>query len=499
MATTIVMPKMGYDMREGTVVRWYKREGEEVARGEVIADIETDKATVEFEAYTGGILHRRVAQEGIPVAVGDAIAVIADPGEAVAEGGDETPTDVGVTTRPNGLDASDVAAAPAVTASSATMAVARPDGEVRASPIARRLARERGIDLAAVAGTGPGGRIVEKDVLDHVAPAADGSSPLSAAQTPTKAVDGWVKASPLARRLARERNIDLATVQGSGPDGRVTQQDILDHREPAPAQIRESEVPTPYETSPAPAPGPAATPAREPAVPAASESGTERVELSRMRQAIAKVTVDSKQQAPHFYVTAEVDMDRAMTLRREINDTLPADRRVSVNDLVIRACAIALQRHPKFNAFYREDHLQFNEAINIGIAISLDAGLIVPGISDCGNKSLAQIAEASKDLINRANSGSLRNEEYSGTTFSVSNLGMFDVDSFAAIIFPPHAAVLAVGTVREQPVARDGELTVGQVMKATLSTDHRVADGAEAARFLVEVKGLLEKPLGLLL
>ena len=218
-----------------------------------------------------------------------------------------------------------------------------------------------------------------------------------------------------------------------------------------------------------------------------------------MRQAIARVTVDSKQQAPHFYVTAEIDMERAMSLRREVNEALPAEQRVSVNDLVIRACAIALGRHPKFNAFYREDHLQYNDAVNVGIAISLEAGLIVPGISDCGNKSLAEIAAASKDLIARANSGSLRNEEYSNTTFSVSNLGMFDVDSFAAIIFPPHAAVLAVGTVKEQPVVRDGQLAVGQVMQATLSTDHRVADGAEAARFLVEVKNLLEKPISLLL
>ena len=218
-----------------------------------------------------------------------------------------------------------------------------------------------------------------------------------------------------------------------------------------------------------------------------------------MRQTIARVTGDSKREAPHFYVTAEVDMGKAMGLRRDINEVLPNGGRVSVNDLVVRACAIALGRHPKFNAFFREDYLQFNAGINIGIAISLEAGLIVPGISDCGGKSLAEIAAASKDLIARANTGSLRNDEYSGTTFSVSNLGMYDVDSFAAIIFPPHAAVLAVGTVKEQPVVRDGQLAIGQVMKATLSTDHRVADGAEAAQFLVEIKQLLENPVSLLL
>ena len=475
MATTIVMPKMGYDMREGTVVRWYKQEGEEVSRGEVIADIETDKATVEFEAYTGGVLHQLVAREGIPVAVGDAIAVITEPGESVEvappQGADVT-VEPGETPAP----APDIEPTPAA-------APSQSDGEVRASPIARRLARELGIDLTLVAGTGPGGRIVEKDVVEY--------TPATSTETAAEQLPGWVKASPLARRLARERGIDLAQVNGSGPGGRVVEKDVLDYVAPAPAVVEAAE--------PAPVTAVADQPAAAEPVTSQETDAGQRVELSRMRQAIARVTVDSKQQAPHFYVTAEIDMERAMSLRREVNEALPAEQRVSVNDLVIRACAIALGRHPKFNAFYREDHLQYNDAVNVGIAISLEAGLIVPGISDCGNKSLAEIAAASKDLIARANSGSLRNEEYSNTTFSVSNLGMFDVDSFAAIIFPPHAAVLAVGTVKEQPVVRDGQLAVGQVMQATLSTDHRVADGAEAARFLVEVKNLLEKPISLLL
>lgn len=424
MATNIVMPQMGYDMREGTVVRWHKKEGESVARGEVIADIETDKATVEFEAYTAGVLRKIVAQEGIAVPVGELIAVIAEPNE-------ELPQDAGAPAqappreeRPREAPR-ETPAAPAATAEPATApsipaapspaaAPAPPAGEVRASPIARRLAQERGIDLARIKGTGPGGRIVEKDVL---------------AYTPSEAT-------------------------------------------PAPA---------------APTPG---------AVPAAMG---ERMDLSRMRQAIARVTVDSKREAPHFYVTADVDMTRAMGLRRDINDNIPAENRVSVNDLIIKACAMALTRYPKFNSSFRGDHLQMNSSINIGIAIALEAGLIVPGVSNCEKKTLREIAVASKDLIGRANSDHLRNEEYSGTTFSISNLGMFDVDSFSAIIFPPHAAVLAVGTVKEQPVARNGELAIAQMMKATISTDHRVADGAEAAQFLVEVKKILENPVSLLL
>ncbi len=486
MATTIVMPKMGYDMREGTVVRWYKQEGDAIARGDVIADIETDKATVEFEAYTGGVLHRLVAQEGVPVPVGEAIAVIGEPGEEIAAVPSESVESV--------MEAETAAVpvavpAAAVAGATAAPAPARGAGEVRASPIARRLARERGIDLALVTGTGPGGRIVEQDILEYRPSAVPVSKVDEAAVAQPS---GEVRASPIARRLARERGIDLAQITGTGPAGRVVERDVLEYMAPTP-------TPVAVEPAPEPEPDEPAAPPTEATAEATADADGERVDLSRMRQVIARVTGDSKRQAPHFYVTAEVDMDKAMMLRSDINDALPADNRVSVNDLVVRACAIALGRHPKFNAFFREDYLQYNAVVNIGIAISLEAGLIVPGISDCGGKSLAEIAAASKDLIARANSGSLRNEEYSETTFSVSNLGMFDVDSFAAIIFPPHAAVLAVGTVKEQPVVRDGQLAVGRVMKATLSTDHRVADGAEAARFLVEVKELLEQPVSLLL
>ena len=476
MATTIVMPKMGYDMREGTVVRWYKKEGEAVARGEVIADIETDKATVEFEAFTGGVLHRLVAQEGVPVPVGEAIAVIGEPGEEIAPVAAGMTVEIAAvtTTAPSLVSAALDSAEITVLATGA--APSHPDGEVRASPIARRLAREQGIDLARVTGTGPGGRVVEQDILEFAASDASAARLPGVSDEVAAIPAGGVRSSPIARRLARERGIDLAQVTGTGPEGRIVELDILEYTPVAPASDVTGTV-----------------------VETATEAAGERFDLSRMRQTIARVTGDSKREAPHFYVTAEVDMGKAMGLRRDINEVLPNEGRVSVNDLVVRACAIALGRHPKFNAFFREDYLQFNAGINIGIAISLEAGLIVPGISNCGSKSLAEIAAASKDLIARANSGSLRNDEYSGTTFSVSNLGMYDVDSFAAIIFPPHAAVLAVGTVKEQPVVRDGQLAIGQVMKATLSTDHRVADGAEAAQFLVEIKQLLENPVSLLL
>ena len=410
MATNVVMPQMGYDMREGTVVRWYKQEGETVDRGEVIADIETDKATVEFEAYTGGVLGRIVAEAGIAVPVGELIAIITEPGESVPD-----------------------VAAPA------------------ASP------------PAAAAAPTP-------------APPAAEPAPTAA---PAPSSDGEVRASPIARRLARERGIDLSLVTGTGPNGRITERDVEN-----------------YQAAPA-APEPAPAPSVAPEVVAAPSDS--RIELSRMRQTIARVTSDSKSTAPHFYVTAEIDMGQAMSLRRDVNDEADPENRVSVNDLMVKACALALAKHPKFNSFFRGDHLEVHGAMNIGIAIALESGLILPGVSNCESKSLLQIAAATKDLIARANSGTLRNEEYSSTTFSISNMGMFDVESFTAIIYPPHAAILAVGSVKQQPVVRDGELAVGTMMKATLSTDHRVADGAEAGQFLMEIKRVLENPVSLLL
>ena len=466
MATSIVMPQMGYDMREGTVVRWHKREGETVARGEVLADIETDKATVEFEAYTGGVVGRIVAAEGMVVPVGELIAIITAPGEVLPD--DDLPSSPPEASQGQAAEEPAPSSQPAASPSDPG---APEDDRRRASPIARRLARERGIDLAQVNGTGPGGRIVEKDVLEYQPPSLPAEPP-----------EG-VRASPIARRLARERGVDLSEVSGTGPGGRIVEKDVLEYRPPATIPAAASQE----------------TPEADGVAEAVPAQAGERAELSRMRQAIARVTSDSKREAPHFYVTAEIDVGRAMALRQEVNDAVDSDSRVTVNDLIVRACALALEKHPKFNASFSDGALEFHSQVNIGIAIALEAGLMVPGIANCQEKSLVELAAASKDLIQRAHSGHLRNDEYSSTTFSVSNLGMFDVESFAAIIYPPHAAVLAVGSVKEQPVVRDGQLAVGQMMKATLSTDHRVADGAEAAQFLMEVKRVLENPVTLLL
>ena len=411
MATPIVMPRMNYDMRVGTVVRWHKAEGDTVSRGEVIAEIETDKATVEMESFWDGILGKIVVEEGRAVPVGEVLAVVTEPGEAVPPMEPSFPTP---------------------------------------SPSGREEAEGRGEGIAAATVSPPGS-------TTHV------------------------KASPIARRLAREKGIDLAAVTGTGPGGRVTEADVLGYNPSLPG-------PSPSGRGEAEGRGEGVTAA-------------DRIDLSRMRQAIAGVTSRSKREAPHFYVTSEIDMDRAVDLRAQLNEALREGDgpRVSVNDLIVKAAAKALEAFPKFNASFKGDHLELHSDVNIGIAVALEEGLILPAIAACSEKSLQEIAAASTDLVGRAQGGTLRAEEYTGGTFSISNLGMFDVDSFAAIIYPPNAAVLAVGTVKEQPVVRNRQVTVAHVMKATLSVDHRVADGAEGARFLMEVKRYLENPMSLLL
>jgi pyruvate dehydrogenase E2 component (dihydrolipoamide acetyltransferase) len=280
---------------------------------------------------------------------------------------------------------------------------------------------------------------------------------------------GEIKASPLARRIAGEKGIDLSQVSGTGPGGRITKEDLLAYEA---AGIKPTTT---------------------------AEASSDRIDLPRMRQAIARVTVQSKTEAPHFYVTTAIDMTKAMEMRKEINAALEDEVRVTVNDIVVKACAKTLLKHPKFNSTYKVDHLELHNSVNISIAIALEEGLILPAIPHCDKKSLVEVARDSKDLAKRAAEGNLLQEEYSGGTFGVSNLGMFDVDEFVAIIYPPQAAMLAVGSVRTQPVVRGDEVVIRQILKATISVDHRVADGAEAARFLSDLKLLLESPSTVLL
>ena len=413
---------MGYDMQEGTLVRWLKAEGEEVSIGEAVAEIETDKAVVEFESTEAGILHKLLVAEGAVVPVGQAVALVGAAGEEVSINSEVAPPD---------------------------------------SPPSAEMEQE----------------------VEEPTPAVDtGLSDVPIQDPPTNLQE--VRASPIARRLAAERGVELSQVKGTGPGGRITKKDVLS-----------------AEPSQAPTEAPAISSDIDSSAPASPVSATDEVvPLTRMRAQIARVTTRSKTEIPHFYVTTQIDMSDAMALRRQINDNLKDDGvRVSVNDLIIKACVNTLKKYPKLNAYFSEEGIELHSAINVGIAIAEEDGLTMPAILDCGSKSLAQIAAASDDLIQRTQSGTLQPDEYTGGTFSISNMGMFEVTSFAAIIQPPQSAVLAVGTVQKIPVIRDDQVTVSEVMNATLSVDHRVSDGAEGARFIVEVKNQLENPLKLVM
>lgn len=453
MATELTMPQMGYDMQEGTVVRWLKTEGSPVQMGEAVAEIETDKAVVEFESYGEGILLQILVAEGTTVPVGETIAIVGAESEVPVASTPDEPT-------------------PAVEAE---------------PPVSTAIP----LDPPAQPVSTNGGVVVE----DVAQPASEGR----------------LFATPAARKIAEEQAIDLKQIEGTGPRGRITKDDVLSFASqwveavveaPVTPEIEDAPV---HEAVPEPESESVATPepvaAAAPPAPAAesvSEGGL--IPLSRMRQQIARVTVKSKSEKPHFYVNTDIDMTQVMALRGQINQSLSDEGiRVTVNDLIVKACVMTLKKYPKFNSFYQENGIKTNDAINIGVAIAIEEGLIVPALLDCGDKSLRELAAASKDLAERSANGTLSNQEYAGGTFAISNLGMFGVTSFVAIIQPPQSAVLAVGAVAKRPVVgEDDQIKVAQIMTATISGDHRIVDGAEGAQFVNEVKRLLENPLSLL-
>ena len=453
MATELTMPQMGYDMQEGTVVRWLKTEGSPVQMGEAVAEIETDKAVVEFESYGEGILLQILVAEGTTVPVGETIAIVGAESEVPVASTPDEPTPA-------------VEAEPPVSTA------------IPLDPPAQPVSTNGGVVVEDVTPPAPQGRLF---------------------------------ATPAARKIAEEQAIDLKQIEGTGPRGRITKDDVLSFASQPVEAVAEALV-TPviedapvHEAVPEPESESVATPepvaAAAPPAPAAesmSEGGL--IPLSRMRQQIARVTVKSKSEKPHFYVNTDIDMTQVMALRGQINQSLSDEGiRVTVNDLIVKACVMTLKKYPKFNSFYQENGIKTNDAINIGVAIAIEEGLIVPALLDCGDKSLRELAAASKDLAERSANGTLSNQEYAGGTFAISNLGMFGVTSFVAIIQPPQSAVLAVGAVAKRPVVgEDDQIKVAQIMTATISGDHRIVDGAEGAQFVNEVKRLLENPLSLL-
>lgn len=427
MATEVVMPKLGADMQEGKIVRWLKKEGERVQKGEIIAEVETDKADIEMEAYASGVMRKILAPEGQVAPVGTVIAVIAAEGE----------------------DVSGVLAGKAPAAAPAPAKPAAPPPASRVEAPAPAEAR------------GPAGR---------------------------------VKASPLARRLARERGVDLRLLQGSGPGGRVVRADIEQAATSAPAVAAAAPRPA---VAPVPA-APAAPAAAVPAAVAAAAAAGEAIPLTPIRRAIASRMVQSKAPVPHFYLTLDADMTRAQELRASLNahdETL----KLTVTDILLKACALTLPKHPYVNASFAGDKIQFHREVHVGIAVALEDGLITPVLRDVHRKALTQIAREARDLAERARNRKLKADEISGATFTISNLGMFGIEEFSAIIVPPEAAILAVGAIQDAPVAEEGRVVIRPRLRLTLSCDHRVVDGATGARFLADLKKLLEAPYPLLL
>jgi pyruvate dehydrogenase E2 component (dihydrolipoamide acetyltransferase) len=415
---------MGFDMTEGKVARWLKKIGDPVKQGEPIVEIETDKVNIEAEAFADGVLREILVGDGTTVPVGSMIGIIGAPDEDLtaikAEAGFVTEhAEQGAAER--GLKTV-ATAQPIESVASPTLAAAGGNGRIKASPLAKRLAQEKGISLAQLNGTGPGGRIVKRDI-----DAAWAAMPVGAAPV-----------MPIAA---------------------------------APA----------------------------PAIMAPSVLKAEEVTPTKLRQTIAKRMTASKQTVPHFYVTIEIDMAEALALRSKLNTLVDEAGKISVNDMVLKAAALALIKFPAINASYSDKAIIRHGAVNMGIAVAMEQGLITVVVADADRKSLAQIAHAARDIATRAKNGKARPEELQGSTFTVSNLGMFgEVDSFVAIINPPEAAILAVGSVRDMPVVKNGQIVPGKTLKATISADHRVTDGAEAAKFLAEVKKNLEEPLRLL-
>jgi pyruvate dehydrogenase E2 component (dihydrolipoamide acetyltransferase) len=438
MATQIVMPKMSDTMEEGVVVKWLRREGDRVASGDALAEIETDKAVLELEANMDGVVRKIVAQEDSKVPVGQLIAVIGSEDEDISS----------------------------LIGESSSLPTQAPP------PVARAASMSPAVTLST---------------------AAPGSGAAARQET---IVRERIDASPLARRMAEEAGIDIAQVLGSGPGGRVVKRDI----EAFLAQLRDHppRQPTPHVTPPAAAMEVAPSEMKSAPVEAAGVDHTEQ-ELSMMRKTIARRMALSKTTAPHFYITTEIDMERALALRQSLNELAVDDGKISFNDMILKAVANALRQFPRMNVSYADDKIRLHQRVHLSMAVALEEGLITPVIRDCDRKSLGEIAREAKELGERARARRLKPEDYSGGTFSVSNLGMYDVEDFGAIINPPEAAILAVGTIKQQPVVVDGRLSVGHRMKVTLSGDHRAVDGATAAQFLQIVKRLLEQPLALML
>ncbi len=456
---TVEMPKMGDTMEEGKILRWLKQVGEPVKKGEPLAEIETDKVNIEVESFASGVLRRILVPEGASAAIGAGIALVGAADEAL------------------------------------------PGAENNSTPPVDNTGVEKATD--APKSVPINGNYAVKETSSSVV--GNGQRQIAYREGATQTAErGRVFISPLARRLAEEHNLDYTNIQGTGPNGRIIKMDV------------ETAIATPAITTAPIATQPVAVaptlpfaetyvePKAEPEVvtPVAASTGdVVEIPLTAMRRTIAKRLSQSMQTAPHFYVTTVIDTGKLAELRKQINEFAAKDTtpiKVSFNDLIVKAVARTLVRMPEVNVSFAEDHLLQKKQVNVGVAVALEQGLIVPVVRNADQRSMLDLARETRRLTEAARQGKLRPEDFSGGTFTVSNLGMFDVESFTAVINPPETAILAVGSITPTPVVVAGQVVVRDRMKVTLSSDHRAIDGAIAARFLQEVKRLLEEPFGLL-
>jgi pyruvate dehydrogenase E2 component (dihydrolipoamide acetyltransferase) len=433
MADTVIMPKLGFDMAEGTLVRWVKSQGESINKGDVLAEIETDKATVEVESGFSGLVYKTLVDQGTVVPVGTPIAIIAAPNEKVAE----TP-----------------AAGSAAAIKPEVAQVEQPPSEVEVSQPPK----------------------------------------LTIPQT-TEPI--FLRASPLAKKMAIEQGIDLRKLSGSGPEGRIVRKDVEAILAAAKTVAVRPEA-APGTTAPATAPVAAAQISLPPAIWVPGEIPADQtIPLPRLRTAIGRRMTEAKQQIPHFYVTHDYDVAEMMRLRNEINQLMPEEK-ISINDFIVKAVALCLRQFPNLNTSLAGKDIIRHGHVNVGVAVSVDGGLLTVVCKDTDTKPLRLISSEMRAMIGRARQSRVRTEDIEGSTFSISNMGMYNVENFTAIINPPEVAILAVGAVRQAPVIVDGEIRVGTRMKATISADHRATDGAEAAQFMQLLSTYLEEPMKLL-
>src|SRR5688500_10340699 len=443
MATKVIMPKLSPTMEEGQIVRWLKKEGDKVAMGEPLAEIDTDKATMEMQALANGVLRKIIINEGQSAPLGQPIAIIGEADEDISSLLSEAPA----------------AAAPAEQKEPAPQQPEPP----AAPAVATQPQPPQAQAASATAGTAGNAGIASNGQT---------ASP--------SAASGRLIVSPLAARMAAESGLDLRSVQGSGPGGRIVKKDIeAALSQPAPSTQRYPRAVEPAQFQPA-------------AIAAASAYRDEPA--SEIRKTIAKRLVTSLGPVPHFFLTTEIEMDRAAEMRRNIN-ALDPDLKISINDVIIKVVAAALMQHPEVNASFQDKVIRYYERADIGVAVAIEDGLITPVVRSADQKSLSEIAREVRDLAERARKRKLKPEEYTGASFSISNLGMFGIDEFTAVINPPEGAILAIGAMTAKPVVRGNEIVVRQMMRVTMSCDHRVIDGATGAKFLQTFKKTMENPL----